>query len=171
MGRVSDLVPNHPQFGGVTVEFKTAPKCPCCRREVGHWTTTHLVQYWGDEGRSMLHVKIKDFKTDNSAATAKNENIFQDRMNYSVLFTWLTITPDLGTYNSQEFETIPYMCGLINRILQVPYLQRFKSNDLVEQNICNIKLYLETVLSNNLIRDIDTFTIVKETYIKLTKLK
>ena len=35
---------------GPLVELGKVPKCPCCRREVGQWTTTHSMKCCVDNG-------------------------------------------------------------------------------------------------------------------------
>ena len=44
MGEVVDLIPDDVDYGHI-VELGKIPKCPCCRREVGQWMTTHIMKF------------------------------------------------------------------------------------------------------------------------------
>ena len=48
-GELIDIVP-----GGYCAALEKVPRCPICRREVGCWTTSHLVQFFQNNGYSNL---------------------------------------------------------------------------------------------------------------------
>ena len=92
MGQVVDMIPLD---GGHIAELGKIPKCPCCRRKVGQWTTTHIMKFCVVAGCSIWDVKNTNslLRGERLSYVDMFENCINESLliNYSSTFVWMTI--------------------------------------------------------------------------------
>ena len=165
MGKVVDLIPLEEETDDEDgddhrhmVVLGKVPKCPCCRREVGQWTTTHIMKFYQDN-----ECKFWDF--DNTNLLPQNPlslfDIFQNcikeclLINYSVPFVWMTIIKhceglrDARFYSQKEHKNVN---KIIVMLLELPQAKiRTLQNDIKNCNMAGIEsIFNRWNLSNEL---------------------
>ena len=101
MGQVVDLIPLYGESNddvdvdyGHIVKLGKVPKCPCCRREVSQWTTTHIMKFCEEDEFTFWDVNTKDLLLRECILLA---DIFPNcvdeclKIDYSSTFVWMTV--------------------------------------------------------------------------------
>ena len=104
MGKVVDLVPLYEESDddddaeySHLVELGKIPKCPCCRQEVGQWTTTHIMKFCEENKCDYWEVNTKNPREYVPFFDAFPECIDECLLiNYSAIFVWRAVHNDLS---------------------------------------------------------------------------
>ena len=162
MGEVFDLIPlqggaddeNSDDHGHI-VELGKIPKCPCCRREVGQWTTTHVMKFCQKDRCNFWHIYFEPQEPISIFDIFQNciEECFQIRN--SIPFVWMTICKHLRklaadfVFRQNEFV---YVVAVIEKVLKLSQAEKVGMENYIDMcinsNMSAIVNILNHLISN-----------------------
>ena len=165
MGEVVDLVPlgeesDDVEYGHL-VELGKIPRCPCCRRQVGQWTTTHILKFcqvnkckfW--EGNTTSDLLLREpILLGDIVPNCVNECLL---MNYSSTFVWMAVFYHIERLDKKQFihqYDLSFVLHTIEMLLKLPRpdesSQKYGLDGIF---MCFIQSSISSMVSNNKIED------------------
>ena len=166
MGNVVDLIPmggetddenDNDDHHGHIVQLGKIPKCPCCRRKVGQWTTTHIMKFSQINGCHFWDINLLP------QDPISIFDIFQNCINecihirYSIPFMWMTICKHVrilaiaADFRQNEFADVVHV---IERVLELHQAEdRDVENFFETRNMSDIVRLLNHLVSSKIIEN------------------
>ena len=150
MGRVVDLLLSSDESDDVDeyghlVELGKIPKCPCCRRKVGQWTTTHILKFCEENmcdfwEENAYNLRPRGYVPYFDAFPECIEECLL--MNYSATFVWRAVHKNLCMMLEYKFSLFPINSDVylvIRRLLELPRAEKPSLKyDIETQNMLHV---------------------------------
>ena len=145
------------------VELGKIPKCPCCRRKVGQWTTSHIMKFCVDAGCSIWDVKNTNspLREERLSYVDIFKNCINESLliNYSSTFVWIIVHKHikiLECYRPKLIdEYLSFIVQTIEKLLELPRAEKaslkfdYETKYMSGVEIVINRMVLSKIIKNN----------------------